>query len=216
MTAQDWDSIFAKQQWGRYPSEMVVREVMGFLPRLRIDQLEALDLGCGAGANTTLLAENGFQVVAVDGSIEALKQAEVSRQFRRVYDMVQLVHANYITNPLPPYTKRFNVIVDWLSLTHASPEKTVEVARRTIADHLAAPGRYILGLFGTETDLDALDGRPPIVRWSDIDLAGLGRALSVDALGCGGSIVTRYHLEEQIYTRKGKRVQVWCLVIEND
>jgi len=211
-----WDAIFASMQWGRYPSEMVVREVMGFLPRLRIDQLEALDLGCGAGAHAALLAENGFQVVAVDSSAEALKQADATCFTRSVQVMVQLVRADYIAAWQHLHGKRYNVVLDWLSLTHAPPSKVVEVAKRTVEDHLAAPGRYILGVFGTQTDPAALEGRPPVVRWSDLDLADLGQSLSIAALGRGGSTTTRYHLEEQIYTRTGRRVQIWCLVIEND
>jgi len=215
MTQTAWDEIFMTQQWGRYPSEMVVREVMEFRPRLHIDQLAALDLGCGAGSNTTMLAENSFQVIAIDSSAEALKQAEVNCHARSVDKMVQFVRTDYVAEPQRVHNRRFNVIVDWLSLTHAPWDAAIRTAYGLVETRLGSPGRYILGMFGPDTAPSALLNRPPVTRWSDIDLAHLGSDLCGLAIRQEGK-ATRYHLEEQVYTRKGKRVQIWCLVIEND
>src|SRR4051812_34721216 len=72
-----WESVFKSQQWGRYPTEDIVRLVLSRFPKAA-DRLgkRALDVGCGGGANTWLLAREGFKTAGIDGSISAIQQAE--------------------------------------------------------------------------------------------------------------------------------------------
>lgn len=46
-----------------------------YLPLLKYDEM-ILDLGCGIGANTRYLIEQGFQVLSCDYSLEALKNVK--------------------------------------------------------------------------------------------------------------------------------------------
>lgn len=70
-----WDRVHAERQWGIWPGEHVVRFVMrryGDLPREERAKVHFLDLGCGAGANTWFLAQEGFRVAGVDSSPNAI------------------------------------------------------------------------------------------------------------------------------------------------
>jgi SAM-dependent methyltransferase len=63
----------------------------------------ALDLACGRGANALFLAENGFQVDAVDISIEALRTLQSAAR-RRHADVASVVaDLDYFTLPESVY-----------------------------------------------------------------------------------------------------------------
>jgi SAM-dependent methyltransferase len=212
MTEITWDEIMRKQQWGRYPNEMVVREVMGFKQRhmhhhggIGTENIPALDLGCGGGAHTMLLAENGFFVTAVDSSREALHQTEVNCLRRGLDNKVRYVELDYIAGSLP--LERHCVIIDWLSLTHAPRDKVHSVVWRVFNSSLGSQGRYILGVFGPDTDQETFEGRPPALIWARQELEALASQVA-------GAFKGGWHLEEQTYTRKGKQTQIWCLVID--
>lgn len=72
-----WEEIFQSRDWGKYPSEDLIR----FVARnfYRVDDRAAvrlLEVGCGPGANLWYLAREGFSFVGIDGSETAITQAE--------------------------------------------------------------------------------------------------------------------------------------------
>jgi 2-polyprenyl-3-methyl-5-hydroxy-6-metoxy-1,4-benzoquinol methylase len=73
---QAWESIFQSQSWGKYPSEEIVRFLMSrFRDVAERPHIRVLDLGCGGGAHTWLLAREGFDAYGIDGSKSAIRQA---------------------------------------------------------------------------------------------------------------------------------------------
>lgn len=71
-----WENIHATHDWGKYPSEQVVRFVArNYYDKKRKD-IKILDFGCGAGANTWFLAREGFDVYAFDGAPSAVRKAK--------------------------------------------------------------------------------------------------------------------------------------------
>lgn len=73
-TAEQWDERFRAGSHGEAdPDPFLVRSADAW------DLLEgrrAADVACGAGRNSAFLAENGFQVTAIDFSAEALRLAQ--------------------------------------------------------------------------------------------------------------------------------------------
>jgi SAM-dependent methyltransferase len=67
-----WDEWSAKGG-PRYPHEKVVQFTFRAFPPERRSGARALDLGCGTGAHSVFLAENGFSVTAVDISPVAVE-----------------------------------------------------------------------------------------------------------------------------------------------
>ena len=69
-----WEDIHKNKEWGRYPSEEVIRFVARNYYNQDRDKVKILDFGCGAGANTWFLAREGFDTYAFDGSKTAVKR----------------------------------------------------------------------------------------------------------------------------------------------
>ncbi len=79
-----------------------------------------LDLGCGTGANALYLSEKGYNVLAVDFSIEALTN---------VQNNIKNIKTQYL-NMLEPFSlpnESFSLIIADLSLQYFSDEKTKEI-----------------------------------------------------------------------------------------
>jgi ubiquinone/menaquinone biosynthesis C-methylase UbiE len=71
-----WEQVHKEEEWGRYPSEDVIRFVARNYYKTDRKLIKILDLGCGGGANTWFLAKEGFDVYAVDGSKTAINKTE--------------------------------------------------------------------------------------------------------------------------------------------
>ncbi len=71
--AASWDERYGSQGqvWSGNPNPHLIRETSGLTPG------SALDVGCGEGADAIWLAEQGWQVTAVDFSVVALERGSV-------------------------------------------------------------------------------------------------------------------------------------------
>lgn len=94
-TAHDWDERYAGQErmWSGRPNGTLVAEITGRAPG------HALDVGCGEGADAIWLAQNGWQVTAVDVSQVALDRAEAAARDAGVD--VNWQRSDVIDTPLP-------------------------------------------------------------------------------------------------------------------
>jgi SAM-dependent methyltransferase len=67
-----WEQLFSTRDWGRYPSEDLIRFVArNFFSSLDRTAVRMLEVGCGPGANLWFLAREGFAVYGMDGSATA-------------------------------------------------------------------------------------------------------------------------------------------------
>lgn len=71
-----WEEIHATEEWGKYPSEYVIRFVARNYYKENRKNIKILDFGCGAGSNTWFLAREGFDTYAFDGSQSAVDKAK--------------------------------------------------------------------------------------------------------------------------------------------
>lgn len=71
-----WEEVFKKQDWGKYPSEEIIRFVArNFYTVNKRSETRILEVGCGPGANLWYLAREGFATYGIDGSTTAIKKA---------------------------------------------------------------------------------------------------------------------------------------------
>lgn len=72
-----WEDIFRSRDWGKYPSEDLIRFVARhFYQAADRANVRLLEVGCGPGANLWYLAREGFSFVGIDGSETAIGKAE--------------------------------------------------------------------------------------------------------------------------------------------
>ena len=127
-----WEDIFRTKEWGKYPSEDLVRFMARNYYRVRErSNCRILDLGCGTGANTWFMAREGFDVYAIDGSETAIaiakkrfEEENLEADFR-VGDFIDLDYADGF----------FDCVVDVASLQHNKMEDigtVLEEVRRVL------------------------------------------------------------------------------------
>jgi SAM-dependent methyltransferase len=111
MDQQYWDDLYGTrdQLFSGNPNGVLVTEVAGMTPG------QALDVGCGEGADAQWLAARGWLVTAVDISRTALERAARLNTDRRV----NWTHADLAVTPPPP--DAFDLVsVQYFPLTKAN------------------------------------------------------------------------------------------------
>lgn len=74
---QTWEQIFKTQEWGKYPSEDLIRFIARNFYGVPIrKEIKILEVGCGTGANLWYVAREGFSVFGIDGSETAIEKAK--------------------------------------------------------------------------------------------------------------------------------------------
>jgi SAM-dependent methyltransferase len=97
-----WDERYSdrEQIWSGQPNAALVSETRDLVPA------RVLDVGCGEGADAVWLAENGWDVTALDVSRVALDRAESNARLRGV--RVRWLHAGLVEAALAPAS--FNLV----------------------------------------------------------------------------------------------------------
>ncbi|QUH05619.1 class I SAM-dependent methyltransferase [Saccharopolyspora erythraea] len=116
MDAQFWDDLYRgrDQLFSGNPNGVLVTEIAGTTPG------QALDVGCGEGADALWLARRGWQVTAVDVSRVALQRAAAAGA--DVTGRVAWTHGDLTTTPPP--TGAFDLVsVQYFPLRH-QPDHT--------------------------------------------------------------------------------------------
>ena len=95
-----WETIHKNQEWGKYPSETVIRFVARNYYDKDREKIKILDFCCGGGSHTWYLAREGFNVYAFDGSKSAVikvkdrLEKEGLKADLRVRDALELDYAD--------------------------------------------------------------------------------------------------------------------------
>lgn len=72
-----WEEVHQNKIWGKYPAEELVRFICRKYSNISDrKKIKILDLGCGGGANTWFLCNEGFDVYAIDGSTTAIDKTK--------------------------------------------------------------------------------------------------------------------------------------------
>lgn len=104
----------------------------------------ALDLGCGEGRHTILLARRGWAVTALD--LEPLALQKARQAARRAGVRARFVLGNALDLPFPEAS--FELVLDYGCFHHIL-KRDWPLYRRHVARVLAPGGRLILSVFST-------------------------------------------------------------------
>jgi SAM-dependent methyltransferase len=148
-----WDERYAgaERVWSGRPNARLVEQVADVAPG------DALDVGCGEGADAVWLAERGWTVVAVDASQVALDRAAAHAGAAGERITWQQVDARSWAPPADAYDL---VTAHFLHL----PREAAEVLHRRLAAAVRPGGRLLL-VGHHPSDVDAGVG-----RWNRPDL----------------------------------------------
>lgn len=114
-----WEEIFRSKEWGKYPSEGLVRFIARSYYKVpQRNDIKFLDLGCGTGANAWFLAREGFDVYAIDGSKTAIKIAK--ERFQNENLKAEFKAGDFIKLDYP--NGFFDCVIDIAALQHNKPE----------------------------------------------------------------------------------------------
>ena len=112
----------------------------------RLQPGKALDVACGSGNYSAYLAQNGFDVTAVDFSKKALALAKKKVKAAGLEQRVHLVHADVRHLGQVLFGTRFDFILDWSLLHHIAPAD-FEAYAGQFRDLLAPGGVLLLACF---------------------------------------------------------------------
>lgn len=103
-----WEDVHQSHEWGKYPSEEVIRFVARNYYKSHRKNVKLLDFGCGTGAVTWYVAREGFNTYGFDGSETAIKKARIRMKEENV--CVDLIVAD--AGDLPYDNEFFDGIID--------------------------------------------------------------------------------------------------------
>jgi len=173
VSSTDWDARYAGAElvWGAGPNRFVVREFTGRPPG------RALDLAAGEGRNALWLAEQGWQVLAVDFSAVAIERAHRLAAERGLE--VSWVVADVLSAGLPD--RAFDaVLVAYLHLP--APDRAAVLARAAAA---LAPGGTLLVVGHDRSNLTEGVGGPqdPALLYTPDEIADAVPGLDIRRAG---------------------------------
>jgi SAM-dependent methyltransferase len=147
------DKIYEKQfstiGWGTYPSEEVIRFFMYAKKKIN-HKLVALDIGCGIGSCSWLMAKEGATVTAMDGSPTGLDMVNKTARSFGINKSIKTLHGD-ITNPLELIKSKFNIILDSYAL-YSNMEDQVFNGYKGCYELLGNGGFFLTCCFGKKTD----------------------------------------------------------------
>lgn len=143
-----WERIHANQEWGKYPSEQVVRFVARNYYNCVRKDIKILDFGCGAGANTWFLAREGFDVYAFDGAPSAVKRAEKYL----LGEGYNSVHFKVLDGKFLDYEENFfDCVIDSVCI-YSNTRNNIIKMYQEVYRVLKQQGKIYSSCFGLETD----------------------------------------------------------------
>jgi 2-polyprenyl-3-methyl-5-hydroxy-6-metoxy-1,4-benzoquinol methylase len=159
-TAEYWDSRYASAEriWSGRPNHHLVAEIADLEPG------DALDVGCGEGADAVWLAERGWQVTAADISTVALERGALHAAERGVADRITWQVVDVFTWQ-PPVASFDLVSAQYMHL----PRPRLESFHRRLAAAVR-PGGTLLVVLHHPEDMHA-HGGPDLVMTAE-EIAG--------------------------------------------
>lgn len=146
--SKEWEEIHRNQEWGKYPSEQLVRFIARNFYNNDRKNIKILDFGCGAGANTWFLAREGFDVYAFDGSESSVNRAKEYLN----KDGYNNVHFSVMDGTELDYASdMFDCVVDNVCI-YANKKVHIEIMYKEVYERLKKGGKLYSACFGEKTD----------------------------------------------------------------
>ncbi len=166
--------------WESGPRDILVELCEGgrIIPD-RAEGARAIDLGCGSGADSIFLTQQGFTVTGVDFSQVAIDKAQAAAADAGIDEGLEFVVADLLTLPNDALPGPFDLLFDGGTIDDFPPAVRPRVSETVT--HLARPGAvFVMWCFYADrVDLPLMRfggpsrfGAPPIEPGEETDLFG--------------------------------------------
>jgi len=190
-TQEFWDDRYrsADQLWSGQPNPQLVAQTAGLVPG------EALEAGCGEGADAIWLARHGWTVTAVDVSAVALARAAGNAASLGGQVARRITWQREDLRSWAPAPRRFDLVsAQYMHL----PGDELEALHRRLAAAVR-PGGTLLVVAHHPDDLHALTGRAGMFRTAE-DLAASLEGGEWEIIEAGNPLRSAKNLDGQPVT----------------
>lgn len=144
--SDEWEKVHHDREWGKYPSEPVIRFVARNYYKQDRKNVKILDFGCGQGACTWYLAREGFDTYAFDGSLSAVQKAKQILEKNNLTAIVEVMDGANISYP----DDFFDAVIDGACIGHNRIED-IRQMYSSIYKILKKGGQLFSTFFTTQT-----------------------------------------------------------------
>ena len=130
-----WENIFSKKEWGKYPSEAVIRFIArNFYNTKDRNAIKVLELGLGTGANLWFCAREGFRVSGVDFSQSGIERFLGRMAAENLSAQVDKIAQGDYYERLDEFeNESFDAFIDSYSLAYNDFERTKAIIDKAVS-----------------------------------------------------------------------------------
>ncbi|EAJ7390434.1 class I SAM-dependent methyltransferase [Campylobacter upsaliensis] len=124
-----WEEIFSKKEWGKYPSESVIRFIArNFYNTKDRNTIKILELGLGTGANLWFCAREGFKVSGIEWSKTGVERFKARLKEEKLSTQIEQIEIGDYLEKLDDFKdESFDAVIDVASLCCNEREKTRQI-----------------------------------------------------------------------------------------
>ncbi|BEK34020.1 class I SAM-dependent methyltransferase [Campylobacter jejuni] len=129
-----WENIFSKKEWGKYPSENVIRFIArNFYNVQDRSKINILELGLGTGANLWFCAREGFKVSGIEWSKTGLERFRARLKDENLSTQIEQIEIGDYLEKLDLFkNESFDAWMDSYSLAYNDFEKTKQIIKKAM------------------------------------------------------------------------------------
>ena len=131
---QIWEEIFSKKEWGKYPSESVIRFIArNFYNVQDRSKINILELGLGTGANLWFCAREGFKVSGIEWSKTGIERFRARLKDENLSTQIEQIEIGDYLEKLDNFkNESFDAWLDSYSLAYNDFEKTKQIIKKAM------------------------------------------------------------------------------------
>ena len=149
-----WENIFSKKEWGKYPSEAIIRFIArNFYNTPNRNEVKILELGLGTGANLWFCAREGFRVSGIEYSQSGIERFYKRMGAENLSNQIDIIlQGDYFDKLDDIENESFDAVIDVGSLVCNDTQKTKTIFLKAM-DKLKNGGKFFsstlaTGIFG--------------------------------------------------------------------
>ena len=143
-TSEIWENIFSKKEWGKYPSEAVIRFIArNFYNASDRNQIKILELGLGTGANLWFCAREGFRVSGIEFTQSGIERFKKRMSVENLSTQIDtILQGDYFEKLDELQDESFEAFMDSYSLAYNDFDKTKAIIEKAV-QKLKSGGKFL-------------------------------------------------------------------------